>query len=171
MVSTVIEAVQAAREAGLSVIISIQNEAITGSPRSPLPTAATQRVWKEFARIFGKDRGVLFELYNEPNLHPGSSPDEAPSNADWEMWAHAMNETLSVVRSLGAENVVVADGLVSAQQLSGAPKLKDPMNQVAYASHPYPSDKSEASGEYNQTKQAWDEKFGEFCQDCASDRH
>lgn len=162
--STVVSAVHAARAAGLSVIISIQNEAQTGSPGSPLPTIATQIVWRRLTPIFGKDRGVLFELYNEPNLHPGSSPDQAPSSEDWEMWANAMNETIAVVRSLGAENVIVADGLVSAQQLSGAPDLKDPLHQVAYASHPYPSGKTEEIGQRNQTEQTWDEKFGKFAQ-------
>lgn len=161
---TVISAVKAARAAGLSVIISIQNEAQTGSDAAPLPTDATRRVWRELAPIFGQDRGVLFELYNEPNLHPGSSPDQAPSAEDWEQWAEAMNETLTLVRALGAVNVIVADGLVSAQQLSGAPKLNDVLNQVVYASHPYPSGKTEHIGAYNQTKAAWDEKFGNFAE-------
>jgi endoglucanase len=159
---TVISAIQAARAAGLSVIISVQNEAQTGSPGSPLPNDATRRVWRTLAPLFGKDRGVLFELYNEPNLHPGSSPDAVPSSADWEQWASAMNETISVVRDLGAVNVMVADGLVSAQQLSGAPQLNDPLHQVAYASHPYPSGATAAIGAYNQTRAAWNEKFGNF---------
>jgi endoglucanase len=162
--NTVVGAVQAARAAGLSVIISIQNEAQTGNAGSPLPTDATRRVWRKLAPIFGQDRGVLFELYNEPNLHPGSSPDTAPSLEDWGRWAEAMNKTLSVVRNLGAVNVIVADGLVSAQQLSGAPKLSDPLHQVAYASHPYPSGSTAAIGAYNQTAPAWDEKFGDFAQ-------
>lgn len=160
--ATVISAVKAARAAGLSVILSVQNEAQTGSGGGALPGNATRRVWRELAPIFGQDRGILFELYNEPNLHPGASPNQAPSAEDWEQWADAMNETLTLVRALGAVNVIVADGLVSAQQLSGAPKLNDALNQVAYASHPYPSGKTEAIGAYNQTKRAWDQKFGDF---------
>jgi endoglucanase len=159
---TAISAVHAARAAGLSVIVSIQNEAQTGSAGSPLPNEGTRHVWKRLARIFGHDRGVLFELYNEPNLRPGSSPYQRPSAEDWAQWADAMNKALAVVRDLGATNVIVADGLVSAQQLTGAPKLDDPLHQVAYASHPYPSGATEAIGAYNETAQAWDEKFGEF---------
>jgi endoglucanase len=159
----VIGAVRAARAAGLTVIMSIQDETQTGdSTKAPLPDDATRRVWREFAPIFGQDRGVLFELYNEPNLHPKASADQAPSREDWKQWASAMNETLTLVRALGAVNVVVADGLVSAQQLSGAPKLNDPLNQIAYASHPYPSGKTQAAAAYNQTKAAWAEKFGDF---------
>src|ERR1700742_2367588 len=63
-----IEAIRAAREAGLSVIVSIQDETQTGvASQAPLPDKATRRVWAELAPIFGKDRGVLFELYNEPD--------------------------------------------------------------------------------------------------------
>lgn len=160
----VVGAIQSARAAGLSVIISIQDEEQTGSKKSKLPNAATQRVWRELAPIFGHDRGVLFELYNEPNLHPKSSPDQVPSAADWELWAKAMNETLTLVRAVGAVNVVVADGLVDAQQLSGAPQLNDPLNQVAYASHPYPSGSTEAIGDYNQTENAWNQKFGDLAE-------
>jgi endoglucanase len=159
---TVVSAVKAARAADLSVILSLQNEVQTGSAGSPLPDGETRVVWKKFARLFGQDRGVLFELYNEPNLHPGSSPDAAPSRDDWAQWADAMNDTLKVVRDEGAVNVIVADGLVSAQQLSGAPELKDPHHQVVYASHPYASGKTPAIGEYNQTRDAWEQKFGKF---------
>jgi endoglucanase len=72
-----------------------------------------------------------------------------------------MNETIAEVRELGAVNVVVADGLVHAQQLSGAPDLKDPLRQVIYAAHPYVNG-SKSFADFNQTKAAWDEKFGNF---------
>jgi endoglucanase len=58
-------------------------------------------------------------------------------------------------------NVVVADGLVHAQQLAGAPNLFDPLHQVLYAAHP---NASEINGAFNQTPQAWDERFGHFAE-------
>ena len=67
-----------------------------------------------------------------------------------------MEKTLTVVRNLGAINVVLADGLQSAQQLSGAPELDDPLGLVAYASHPYPTN------EFDEGSQAWNTKFGDF---------
>ena len=149
-------AIQAARAAGLTVIVSIQDEAQTGDPRmsTSLPSAATQRVWQELAPVFGQDRGVLFELFNEPHIGPQAVvPFPTP---DWPTWAAAMNATIQTIRSLGAVNVVVADGLQFAQELAGAPSLNDPLHQVAYAAHPYSLNASD------QTPAVWDVKFGSF---------
>ena len=144
-----IGAVRAARAAGLTVIVSVQDEAQTGETKpTPLPNDATRRVWKELAPVFGHDRGVLFELFNEPRPQP--SPQK------WQAWAKAMNETIHTVRAAGAVNVVVADGLLLAEELAGAPLLDDPLGQVAYASHPYAH---KAAG---QSPQTWDQKFGNF---------
>lgn len=159
-------AVQAARSAGLTVIVSIQDETQTGSAfEAPLPNDATRRVWRELAPIFGSDRGILLELYNEPNDLPKGqipNPDEVPTTEQWTRWANAMNKTIAEVRALGAINVIVADGLVMAQQLTGAPELEDPLHQVLYASHPYVSGSTKEIGDYNQTDAAWDQKFGNF---------
>ena len=152
-----VEAVRAARASGLVVIISIQDETQTGSKtKAPLPDEATRRVWSELAPIFGRDRGVLFELYNEPNVHPGASVEDVPTTADWAEWKTAMDKTLAVVRFLGARNIIVADGLASAQQLSGAPRLEDSLKSVAYGSHPYPLNGKD------ETSTVWDQKFGDY---------
>jgi len=107
---------------------------------------------------------VLFELYNEPNDLPEpetANPDinQRPTVEQWRRWANAMNETIAFVRSRGAVNVVVVDGLVHAQQLNGAPELNDPLRAVLYAAHPYASGPRAA---YNQTEAVWNEKFGNF---------
>jgi endoglucanase len=151
-----IGAIQAARAAGLTVIVSIQDEPQTGDPQqsTALPGAATQRVWQELAPVFGQDRGVMFELFNEPHIGPQAVvPFPTP---DWSAWAAAMNQTIQTIRSLGAKNVVVADGLQYAQELSGAPQLNDPLHQVAYAAHPYSLNAAD------QTPAVWDVKFGSF---------
>ena len=152
----VIGAVRSAREAGLTVIISIQNEKQTGEPQTPveLPSKATERVWTELSPLFGRDRGVLFELFNEPRFVP--SPKGGPTPDQWRSWGEAMNQTISVVRALGARNVVVADGLQFAETLKGAPELVDPLHQVVYASHPY------AHTSQDQTEDAWNRKFGDY---------
>jgi endoglucanase len=61
----------------LTVIVSIQDEIQTGvEAQAPLPNDATRSVWAELTPEFGKDRGVLFELYNEPNDIPNDpNPD------------------------------------------------------------------------------------------------
>ena len=125
-----IGAVLSARKAGLTVILSIQDEPQTGSvTQAPLPDDATRRIWTYLAPIYGRDPGVIYELYNEP------SP--APSPQNWTAWKSAMDETIRTIRNMGARNVLVADGLGQGKVLDGAPLLDDPDNQVVYSSHPY----------------------------------
>ncbi len=152
----VIGAIQAARATGLTVIVSIQNEPQTGAPdtANDLPSAATQRVWRELAPVFGQDCGVLFELFNEP--HIGRTLVYPVPAADWQTWAAGMNELIHLIRVLGAGNAVVADGLYYAEELSGAPALDDRVNQVIYSAHPY------AHNEADQTEKVWKKKFGDF---------
>lgn len=147
----VISAVRAARASGLSVIISVQDETQSGETTpTDLPNNATRRVWRELAPVFGHDRGVLYELLNEPR--------QSPSPQNWQAWAEAMNQTIRTVRDSGAVNVVVADGLGFAEYLEGAPQLDDPLRQVAYAAHPY------SHRAADQTVLSWDAKFGHFAQ-------
>jgi endoglucanase len=147
-----IAAVKAARAAGLTVILSVQDESQSGETTpETLPNATTQRVWNVLTPIFGKDKGVLFELFNEP------SP--VANAANWQAWAAAMNTMIQTVRLKGSENVIVADGLASAQALTGAPALTDTMNEVLYASHPYVNAQE---GEAGYKEDAWNEKFGNF---------
>ena len=140
-------AVRAARAVGLTVIVCVQGEShVPHVTALALPGEGTRRVWSEIAPQFANDRGVLFELLNEPQLPPN------PQN--WMRWKAAMSETLGTVRSAGAGNVAIADGLDAGQVLDGAPLLDDA--QVAYASHPY------ANAQRGQTPMAWREKFGDF---------
>ena len=152
----VLGAIKAARAAGLTVIVSVQDEQQTGDlPQdTALPSDATQRVWQTIAPAFATDRGVLFELFNEP--HIGKQATVPFPTPDWSTWAAAMNRTIQTIRSAGAQNVVIADGLQFAQELSGAPTLADPLHQVAYAAHPY------SLGPGDQSSAVWDEKFGRF---------
>jgi endoglucanase len=149
-------AIRAARAAGLIVIVSVQDEPQTGDPKRPvaLPGDATQHIWRVLAPAFGNDRGVMFELFNEPHIGPQAVVPFPP--ADWNRWAQTMNRTVATIRSFGARNVIVADGLQFAQQLAGAPELADPLHQVVYAAHPY------SLNARDQSSAVWDAKFGNF---------
>jgi endoglucanase len=142
------DAIRAARAAGLTVIVCVQDEShVPGDKPIDLPDEGTQRVWRQIAPHFANDRGVLFELFNEPR--------PAPNPQNWKAWNAAMTRTMHTVRDAGAKtNVVVADGLGVGQIIDGAPLLDD--SQVAYASHPY------ALKQFGQTADAWDKKFGRF---------
>ena len=146
-VATVGAAVREARAAGLSVIVSVQDESQSGeSNPASLPNEATQRVWQVLAPLFNRDTGILYELINEPQL---------PVNvANWAAWARSMDAVIMTIRNTGSRNVVVADGLNFAERLDGAPSLTDPLYQVAYAAHPY------AHNAAGQTEQIWERNFG-----------
>ena len=153
-------AIRSARAAGLTVIVSVQDQPQTGETKpAALPNDATRRVWEEIAPVFRHDRGVLFELLNEP-FPPGEpfppKADLPPSSQNWQAWAQAMNETIHTVRKTDAVNVVVADGMPIGEYLENAPLLSDPLGQVAYASHPY------AHNNLDQIPSTWDKKFGNF---------
>jgi endoglucanase len=148
-VDQVRDAVRDARARGLNVIVSIQDEAQSGeSTPAQLPNQATLRVWGVLAPLFNDDRGVLYEIMNEPQ--------PKVSAASWVSWRDAMNRAIAAIRSTGSRNVVVADGLIFALSLNGAPALTDPARQVAYAIHPY------FHSAADQTQTAWDNKFGTF---------
>lgn len=139
-------AVQMARQDGLIVILSLQDQPPSGEPDPwPMPTEETARAWALLAPLFKSDRGVMFELFNEPAL---------PATAtDWRLWAdggtapawrtHApftvvgAQALIDQIRATGARNVIIVDGLQWAESLSGQPPLADPAHELAFAVHPY----------------------------------
>jgi hypothetical protein len=164
-----VDAIQAARRAGFVVMIMMQDETITGdAAQAPLPTEETRRDWDLLTPVFGSDRGVVFELYNEPNL--------LASAAHWELWLNGgqldgmsylgMQTLIDDIRDNGAQNLVVLDGLAvnvvssatgatvreAAKTLAGVPTINDPLNRVIYAVHPYQHGLTDESH--------WEEEFG-----------
>lgn len=165
----VVSAIQTARQDGFVVMIMMQDESITGdSGEAPLPTAETQADWDELTSAFGSDRGVVFELYNEPSL--------LASSANWQLWKDGglvagqtepsigMQALIDHIREKGAENVFVLDGLAvevqesntsvreAAMTLQGVPALTDPLKRLVYAVHPYQHGLTDES--------QWDNDFG-----------
>ena len=125
-----VQAVRSARAAGLNVVVSLQDECQSGDPATAnYPNAATQRVWNELAPLLKNDLGILFEIYNEP--------EPLPNTANWQTWQSDFNPVIAAIRSAGATNVVLADGLNFAQSFSGALPLTDTAGETAYAVHAY----------------------------------
>jgi endoglucanase len=148
------DAIRKARVAGFVVMIMMQDEKITGDAgQSPLPTEQTRRDWELLTRAFGSDRGIIFELYNEPDL--------LASTENWNLWLNGgeldsknyvgMQMLVNDVRTNGGQNVLVLDGLAvdvispstgkpvheAAESLAGVRPPEDPLNRVVYAVHPY----------------------------------
>lgn len=145
----VVSAVRLARSIGLSVILSVQAEPPAGQGhRCPLPDGGTLAVWDRLAQRFRADRGVMFELYNEP--------DVLPTALGWALWksggsvnspagpcvAVGMQELINEIRARGAKNVIIVPGASMERTIAGMPPLTDPASpadpQLAYGIH-YPS--------------------------------
>lgn len=168
----VISAVNTARRAGFVVMIMMQDEIPISGETTPhkLPIQETEHDWDLFTKAFGSDRGVVFELYNEPNL--------IASPANWQLWLNGgtvpgqaeqsigMQTLVNHIRGNGGQNVLVLDGLGTtttdpatgdtirelAETLQGLPTVSDPLNRLVFAVHPYQHGLTDES--------QWDADFG-----------
>lgn len=165
----VVTAMKEARSQGFVVLIMMQDEKLTGDTgEGTLPTLETQNDWDLFTSAFGSDRGVIFELYNEPDI--------VASTANWQLWLNGgnyqgqtylgMQTLVDHIRSNGAQNVLVVDGLgvqvadpitnkqvyEAAATLWNVQTIADPLNRIVYAVHPYPHGLKDES--------LWDQEFG-----------
>jgi endoglucanase len=124
-------AVSLARSKDLVVILSMQAQAPSGVADLPcMPNDQTERAWKTIAPYIANSQDVLLELFNEPC--------ENALVKGLEDWGAGMQRVLSAVRALGAENVVLLDGLSQGRHTVGLPMPNDTLvNRMALAVHPY----------------------------------
>jgi hypothetical protein len=124
--------------------------------------------WQSIAQTFAGDRGVVFDLYNEPFLDVQNT-NHAYNDDPWGCWkdgcivtapssgetyeAAGMQPLLDTVRGAGAENVVMVGGLAYANDLSGVLTHlpSDPKKQLAAAFHVYPMNPCVDASCWNQT--------------------
>ena len=153
----VVDGVQLARHAGFEVVVSMQDQSNGCGSAHPLPSDLTVSAWTVLAPALMHDPYVMFELFNEPNL--------SNTSTGWLQWRDggagpSANQgddpvghqaLVDLLRGLGADNVLIVDGLNKAGRLSGLLPLDDAIGRLAYGIHPY----------YLSTGQSWwDEQFG-----------
>jgi hypothetical protein len=157
--------VKLARDLGFVVILSVQDQGPGCGDADELPTAETERALRTLVPEFKQDRGVMFELFNEPDTDPGTGGSQ-PRPAEWERWRDGDAEHLGqqqlveVVRELGARNVLLADGARKGASFEGMwnHRLKDKLNQTAYAAHPYWFHREGSPVE--EDRKWWEDRFG-----------
>jgi chitodextrinase len=153
----VVDGVRLARSNGFAVVVSMQDQSIGCGPAHPLPSSQTVAAWRVLAPALMDDPQVMFELFNEPDV---------PNTSDgWLQWRGGGSgpstnlgddpvghQTLvGLIRSLGSQNVLIADGPNKAERLSGLLPLDDPAGQLMYGIHPY----------FLSTGQSWwDQQYG-----------
>jgi hypothetical protein len=145
----VLDGVALARAAGLNVIVVMQWQGPSGKRAEVgLPSGTTRRAWRAIAPALAEDRGVLLEVFNEPELR-GTGPDE------WATWQKSMQSLIDLLRDEGSKNVLLVGGVMFSHSFKGAPPLSDPLDQLGYAVHPFLT-------QGNQTRKQWEGKFGDY---------
>jgi len=144
---TLADDVFAARAAGLFVIIDWHVIGFPGrymarpDPAWGLPADAydpdlelATDFWREIARSFGRDDGVIFELWNEPVVDPKLW---VSTGEHWALLKRAWLPLLATIRR-HSEAIVLATGGRWAHDLKGI--AGDPIedDRVAYSWHAYP---------------------------------
>jgi Cellulase (glycosyl hydrolase family 5) len=155
-------AVERARGLGMTVIVTMQAEVqATGGGSvedgGAVPTPGTNRAWHELLTqsSIGSDPGVVLEVFNEP------ANRVQQGDAAWPEWQTQESSVVQAIRSAGAQNVLLIDGLNSSHVLAGAPSLGD-SGPLGYAIHAFPV--VDDTLHYD-SPAGWDRYFGAFCAD------
>lgn len=127
----ILNAWRTARSAGFAVILSMQWEPPSGlKGERGMPSEPTVQAWRSICKEVGADRGTMLELFNEPN----EKPAEPSAAAEWHS---GMQAAVTAVRSCGAQNVLILDGLNWARFTADLALPNDPLHRLAFGIHPY----------------------------------
>jgi endoglucanase len=135
-------AVDLASAHGFNVILSVQDQSLSGGTAHPQPSPATRRAWGTLTAELNGRPDIMYELFNEPQNHDGVSGwavwrDGGPAADNQGDPAIGHQPLLDYIRSTGSTNVVIVDGGRWGGSLKGVPLLHDPLGQLAYGVHPY----------------------------------
>ncbi len=136
----ILKAVEQAKANKLDVVLDIHNYAkyknqLIGSDN--VPVSAFADLWKRLAQRFANDEAVILGLMNEPNKITS------------EDWVQAAQAAINAIRSAGANNLVLVEGIAYSGAHSwysnyyGTPnavamlKISDPAQHIAFEVHQY----------------------------------
>lgn len=114
----------------------IENKDIDGIE----PRELTKEFWKQTARYFKNTPHVIFEIFNEPAFISDKS------------WHSNATEIVNLIRGQGAEQIIIVGGVDFSKDLSWVNEKQIQGENIAYASHIYPSHGNE---------KLWNRWFGE----------
>ncbi|HEV2377615.1 MAG TPA: cellulase family glycosylhydrolase [Streptosporangiaceae bacterium] len=135
------------------VILCAQTERWSGHQPAGGPTQQTVRFWQVLAPAYDHNPRVWFDVFNEPRLHTSDV---------WGTWQDGgtvagreyigMQQLVTAVRAAaGDTNLIIVEGPLAAEALSGVPSHRITGTNLAYAVHPY-----------GQTSHAdWSSSFGQ----------
>jgi hypothetical protein len=155
--NAIVKRVTQLRAHGWYVIVDLHWSAIGSAIATgiaPMPHAERAPLfWSSVATAFQGDRGVLFDLYNEPHITHLQGAEA------WRCWRDGctingqivagMRALVDAVRRSGARNVVLASGLDWANDLSLWASYRPQDDQLAAGFHTYNFNKCNTSACWN----------------------
>lgn len=138
----IVAAVALAERYGMASFVTLTNGEPTGfdtSEETPGPEAA--RAWAVLGPALANRPSVAFIAFNEPGFGGASTIDTQPE--PWSRWRTSFQLMVDAIRKTGARNVIVLDGISTSRvwrKNTDANIPKDPVNQLAYDLHPFPTD-------------------------------
>jgi hypothetical protein len=157
-----------ARLLGLNVVITVRKKISNCVNNSDMPDEGTRKAWSAIIPHFASDRGVMFELLNEP-FNSESSLDAATNvlrlplpDEQFREWQTTFNELIKLVRTpingVVPQNTIIVEGLAAGKIFNLNFKLSDPLNNLIHGVHVYFNAKF-PFGKID----SWDQAFGNFC--------
>lgn len=154
--------VDEANSLDMVAIVTLQEEDQSGYV---FPTASSTRFWAYMADHFKNNPDVFFDLFNEPKLPPaavpggGAAATTTDNSAVWNVWRNGglglaayyskssplgtsdvqyvgMQDLVNTIRSEGADNIIIAEGLDADKDLSELPSHYLSGPNIAYGVEP-----------------------------------
>jgi len=146
------------QSAGIYAILDLHSSAPGSTKATSMDEMANEDhsidFWRSVATYFKSNRGVIFDLYNEPN------------KIDWDCWRDGcmtkegwrtagMQAMVTAIREVGATQPVMLEGIGQATDLSQWMEYKpnDPLNQLIASNHNY------SGMNFSNSLGAWDKKY------------
>ncbi len=160
----VMSVIHHARAMGMVTIVSMQTEGFSctalrsAGKLQKLPDHLTEEAWAQLAPLLGYDRGVMLEVFNEPNTEKECGALNALNWTDWATGCgtgadEGMLTVSQFLRTVAPDNVLLIDGENNAGTFNGfTPPAGIPANS-AYVAHPY---------YYVDGSRNWDIRFGDL---------
>ncbi len=156
------EDVQWATQLGMNIILSLQYEG-AGNSGQKMPTQDSLHFWNIIAPHYASNQRVFFDMFNEPNIR--DILGHADNDAAWSFWQNGgtgidgktyvgMQQLVNTIRQGGIQNLILAEGLASGEDIMLLPKHTLDGINIVYAIHPYLNDTN------HHTPADWDHWFG-----------
>jgi len=164
-IDKIIAGVALARSKNFVVILSIQENSISGEPNNDgMPDAGTQRAALKLTELFGNDRSIIIELFGEP-FGPTWNAYLNGGTVSGKQYV-GINQIIASMRSAGSRNVVIVNALGQdySKYLNQSQRFSDSLGQLAYGVHTYFSmvGHSQAGVPGVDNHGGWDSNYGNF---------